>query len=121
MESVVCFARSLPPVKSQIARIRTKYRPDDVQEAERQIRHLVRDIGKKLQATMDRRTAERAEDAEDADEGPDRQSKLSSSSTVRFPIVGLVLTISFSGSIRLGFTFLPKGRKAPHRSSDRRP
>ena len=119
LESVIIFARSLPPVKSQIARIKNKHRPEDVAEVERQIRHLVRDICRKLQATMDRLKAERGEAGLDA-EDTEYQSRFSSPSTACFAILRLVLTNFSSGSMRLGFSLLPKGDKAPHCSSDGR-
>ena len=59
LESSIIFARSLPPVRGQIAGIKNKHRPEEVAEVERQIRHLVRDICRKLQAVVDRLNAER--------------------------------------------------------------
>ena len=53
MDSVLSVARSLTPVKGRIKLIKTNHRPEDVDEVERQIRVLVRDKGKKLQATKD--------------------------------------------------------------------
>ena len=66
---------------------------------------------------MDRLKTEHAEGGLDA-EGTEHQSKFSSPSTVRFAILQLVLTISFSGSMRLGFSLLTKGDKASHCLSD---
>jgi len=54
MDSVLSFARSLTPVKGRIKLIKTNNLPEDVDEVERQIRVVVRDTAKKLQATNDR-------------------------------------------------------------------
>jgi len=62
LDSVKNFARSLPPVKRQVTNIRTKHRREDYEEVIRQIRVLVKDTAKKLQATNDRLHAERPED-----------------------------------------------------------
>jgi len=67
MDSVLSFVRSLTPVKCRIKLIKTNHRLEDVDEVERQIRVLVRDTAKKLQATNDRLHAERAEDPIDAE------------------------------------------------------
>ena len=67
MDSVLGFARSLTPVKGQIKLIKTNHRPEDVDEVELQIRVLVRDKAKKLQATNERLHSERAEDPIDAE------------------------------------------------------
>ena len=119
LESVIIFAPSLPPVKSQIARIKNKHRPEDVAEIKRQIRQLVRDICRELHATMDRLKAERGETGLDA-ENTEYQSRFSSPSTACFAILRLVLTNFSSGSMRLSFSILTKGDKAPHCSSDGR-
>jgi len=92
MKSVIGFARSLPPVSNRITLIKIKHRPEDSLQVERQIRHLVRDIGRKLQATNNRPYAERAERAL-ATEDTEPESKYSSLSTVHFPIPRLVSTI----------------------------
>ena len=76
IDSVLSFARSLAPVKGRIKLMTTNHRPEDVDEVKRQIRVLVRDTAKKLQATNDRLNAERAEDPLDA-EVCDVQSKCS--------------------------------------------
>jgi len=67
MDSVLSFAGSLTPVKGPIKIIKTNHRPEAVNEVEPQIRVLVRDTAKKLQATNDRLHAERAEDPIDAE------------------------------------------------------
>ena len=118
LDSVVKFARTLPPVNSRITLIKTKHRQEDVVEVQRHLRHLVKDIGRKLQATMDRLYAGQAMDALNA-EDTDPESKCSSPSTVRFAI-RLVLTIFSSSSMRLGFSLFPKGDKTSHCPSDRR-
>jgi len=76
MDSVLIFARSLTPVKRRIKLVNTNHRTEDVDEVERQIRVLVRDTAKKLQATNARLHAEWAEDPIDA-EVCDAQSKCS--------------------------------------------
>jgi len=117
MDSVLSFARSLTPVKGQIKLIKTNHRPEDVDQVERQIRVLVRDTAKKLQATNDRLHAERAEDPIDA-EVCDVQSKCSP------PFTSCDSTTSShsfsSGPIRLGLSVLPKADQDPHYSLNRR-
>jgi len=76
MDSVLSFARSLTPVKGRIKLIKTNHHPEDVDDDKRQIRVLVRNTAKKLQATNDRHHAERAENPIDA-EVCDVQSKCS--------------------------------------------
>jgi len=105
MDSVLSFACSLRSVKGRIKLIKTNQRPEDVAEVERQIRVLVRETAKKLQATNDRLHAEQAEDAIDANVY-DVQSKC-------LPLFTLcnstTSTHSFSsGPIRLGLSVLPK-------------
>ena len=63
MDSVLSFACSLTLVKDGIKLIITNQRPEDV---EGQIRVLVRDGAKKLQATNNRLHSEQAEDPIDA-------------------------------------------------------
>jgi hypothetical protein len=75
LDTVLSFARSLSPVKGRIKLIKTKHRPEDVDEVERQIKVLVRDTAKKLQATNDRLHAERVDEAIEGDN--DVQSKCS--------------------------------------------
>ena len=117
MDSVLSFACSLTPVKGRIKLIKTNHRPEHVDEVERQIRVLVRDTAKKLQATHDRLHAERAEDPIDA-EVCDVQSKCSP----RFTLWDCTTsTHSFSGGpIRLGLSVLPKADQDPHYSTNRR-
>ena len=62
MDSVLSFACSLIPVKGRIKLIETNHRPEDVDKVERQIRVLVNNTAKKLQATNNRLRAERAQD-----------------------------------------------------------
>ena len=117
MDSVLSFARSLTPVKGRIKLIKTNHRPEDVDEVERQIRVLVRNTAKKLQATNNRLHAERVEDAIDADVS-DVQSKYSSPST---SCDSTTSTNSFSSDpIRLGLSVLPKADQDSHYSSNRR-
>jgi len=66
IDSVLSFAPALTPVKGRIKLIKTNHSPEEVHEVERQIRVLVRDTAKKLQATNDRLQAERAQDPIDA-------------------------------------------------------
>jgi len=68
------------PVKSRIKLIKTNYRPEDVDEVERQIRVLFRDIPK-IHTTNNRLHEERAEDPIDA-EVCDVQSKFSPAFTL---------------------------------------
>jgi len=117
MDSVLSLARSLTPVKGRIKLIKTNHHPEDVHEVERQIRVLVRDTAKKLQATNDRLDAERAEDPIDA-EVCDVQSKYSPPFTL---CDSTTSTHSFSsGPIRLGLSVLPKAHQDPHYSTNRR-
>jgi len=117
MESVLIFARSLMPVKGRIKLSKTNHHPEDVDEVERQIRVLVSDTGKKLQATNDRHLAERAEDLITA-EVCDIQSKYSPPFTL---CDSTTSTHSFSsGRIRLGLSVLPKADQDPHYSTNRR-
>jgi len=117
MDSVLSFARSLRPVKGRIKLIKTNHRPEDVDEVERQIRLLVTDTAKKLQATNDRLHAARAEDPLDA-EVCDIHSKCSPPFTL---CDSTTSTHSFSsGPIRLGLSVLPKADQDPHYSTKRR-
>ena len=54
LDSAVKFARTLPPVNCRIKLIKTKYRQEEVVEVQRHLRHLVKDIARKLQVTMNR-------------------------------------------------------------------
>jgi len=92
MKFVISFARSLPSVSNRITLVKIKHRPENILEVERQIRHLVRDIGRKLQVMNNRLYPERAEGAL-ATEDTEPESKCSSLSTVRFAILRLVPTI----------------------------
>ena len=115
MDSVLSFAPSLMPVKGRIKLIKTNHCPEDVDEVERQIRVLVRDTAKKLQATNDRLHAERAEDPIDA-EVCDVQCKCSPPFTL---CDSTTSTHSFcSGPIRLGLSVLPKADQDPHYSTN---
>jgi len=117
MDSVLSFARSLTPVKGRIKLIKTNHRPEDVDEGESQIRVLVRDRAKKLQATNDRLHAERTEDVIDA-EVCDVQSKCSPPLTL---CDSTSSTHSFSsGTIRLGLSVLPKADQDAHYLTNRR-
>ena len=60
---VVIFACSLPLVNSRITLIKMKHRQEDAVEVQRQPKHLVKNIGRKLQATMDHLYVSQAEDA----------------------------------------------------------
>jgi len=111
MDSVVSFARSLTCVKGRIKLIKTNHSPEYVDKVERQIRVLVRDTAKKLQATNDRLHAERAEDPIDA-EVCDVQSKCSPPFTL---CDSTTCTYSYSsGPIRLALSVLPKDDQDPH-------
>jgi len=117
MDLLLSFARTLTPVKGRIKLIKTNHRPEDVHEVERQIRVLVRDTAKKLQATKDRLHAERAEHPIDS-EVCDIQSKCSPPFTLCHSTTS---THSFvSGPIRLGLSGLPKTNQDPHYSTNRR-
>jgi len=111
------FARSLTPGTARMKLIKTNHRPEDVAEVESQIRVLVRDRAKKLQATNDRLDAERAEDPIDA-EVCDVQSGCSPPFTL---CDSTTSTYSFSsGPIGLGLAALPKADQYPHYSTNRR-
>jgi len=117
MDTVLSCARSLTPVKGRIKLIKTKHRPKDVDKVERQIRVLVRDTAKKLQATNERLHAEWAEDPIDA-EVCDVQSKCSRPFSL---FDSTTSTHSFaSGPRRLGLSVLPKADQDPHSSTNRR-
>jgi len=117
MDTVLSFPRSLTPVKGRIKLIKTNHRPEDVDEVERQIRGLVRETAKKLQATNNRLHAEQAEDPIDA-EFCNVQSKCSPPFTL---CDSTTSTHSFSsGPIRLGLSVLPKADQDPHYSRNRR-
>ena len=118
LNSVIKLAGSLPPVNSRITLINMKHCQEDTVELKRQLRHLVKDIGRKLQATMDRLYASQADDALNA-EDTEPESKCSLPFTVRFAIQ-LVLDIFSHSSMRLGFSLFTKGDKASHYPSDRR-
>ena len=92
MKCVISFGRYLPPVSNRITLIKIKHRPEDILEVERQIRYLVRDVGRKLHARNNRLYAERAEGAL-ATEDTEPETKCSSLATVRFAIPRLVPTI----------------------------
>jgi len=62
MDSVLSFACSVMPVKGQIKLIETNHCPEDVDEVEHQIRVVVKNTAKKLQATNNHLRAERAQD-----------------------------------------------------------
>jgi len=116
MGSVLSFAHSLTPGKDRIQLIKTNYRPEDVDEVEHQIRVLVRDTAKKLQAMNYRLHAERAEELLDA-EVCDVQSKCSP----RFTLCdSTTSTHGFSsGLIQLGLSVLPKASQDPHYLTNR--
>jgi len=116
MDSVLIFARSLTPVKGRIKLIKSNSCPEDVDEVERQIRVLVRDTAKKLEATNQRLYEERAQDPIDA-EVCDVQSKCSPP----FPLCdSTTSTHSFSsGPIRLGLSVLQKADEDPYYSTNR--
>jgi len=111
MDSVLSFARSLMPLKSRIKLIKTNHHPEDVDEVERQIRALIRNTAKKLQATTNSPHGERAEEPIDA-EVCNVQSKCSPAFTLTNSTTS---THSFSSSpIRLGLSMLPKADQDPH-------
>jgi len=117
MDSVLSFGRSLTPVKGRIKLIKTNHRHEDFDEVEHQIRVLVRDTAKKLQATNDCLHAERAEDPIDA-EVCDVQSKCSPPFTL---CDSTTSTHNYSsGPIGLGLSVLPKADQDPHYSTKRR-
>jgi len=117
MDSLFCFAGSLTPLKGRIKLIKATHCPQDVDEVECQIRVLVRDIAKKVQATNDRLHAQQAEDAINA-EVCDIPSKCSPPFTL---CDSTTSTQSFSsGPIRLGLSRLPKADQDPHYMTNRR-
>ena len=56
--SVLEFARALPPLAARLDLLKTEYRKADVDEFERHMKILVKDVGKKLQTTIERRNAD---------------------------------------------------------------
>ena len=92
------FARILAPVNSRITLNKTKHRQKEIVEVQHHPRHLVKDIGRNLEATMDRLSVEQANDTLNA-EDTDLESKCSSPPTVRFAIQ-LVLTIFSRSSMQ---------------------
>ena len=117
MDSVHNFARSLMRVKGRIKFIKINHRLEDVDEVEGQIRVLLRDTAKKLQATNNRLHAEREEDPIDS-EVWDVQSKCSPPFTL---CDSTTSTHSFSsGTIRLCLSVLPKAKQDPHYFTNRR-
>jgi len=117
MDWLLSFARSLTPVKGPIKLIKTNHCPEEVDEVERQIRVLVRDTAKKLQATNNCLNAEQPEDPIDAEVG-DVQSKCLPQFTLCHSTTS---SHSFSsGPIRLGLSVLPKADQDPHYSTNRR-
>jgi len=111
MDLVHGCTSSLTPVKGRFKLIKTNQRPKDVDEVQCQLRVLVRDRAKKLQATNNRLHAEQAEHPIDA-EGCDVQSKCSRPFTV---CDSPISTHSFfSGPIRLSLSALPKTDQDPH-------
>ena len=117
MDSVLSFVRSLTPVNGRIKLIKTKHRPEDVDEVERQIRVLVRDTARRFRATNDRLHAERVEEPIDA-EVCEIQSKCSPLCTL---CDSMTSTHSFSrGLIRWGLSVLPKADQVQHSSTNRR-
>jgi len=97
--------------------IKTNHGPEEVDEVERQIRVLVRNTAKQLQAMNNRLDTERAEDPIDAEVG-DVQSKCSPPFSL---CDSTTSTQSFSsGAIRLGLSVLPKADQDPHYLMNRR-
>ena len=72
-------------MNSCITLIKTKHCQEDVVEVQPHLRHLVKDIGRKLEATIDRLYAGQGKDTLNA-EDTDPESKSSSPPTVRFAI-----------------------------------
>ena len=56
--SVLEFACALPPTAARLDLLKTEYRKADVDEFERHMKLLVKDVGKKLQTTIERRNAD---------------------------------------------------------------
>jgi len=111
MDLVLSIARSLMHVKGRIKLIKTNHLPEDGYEVTRQIRLLVKDTAKMLQAKNDHLNSERAEDPTDADVC-DVQNKCSPPFTL---CDSTTSTHSFSrGPIRLGLSILPKADQDPH-------
>jgi len=117
MDSILSFTCSLTNAKGRIKLIKTDDCPEDIDKVERQIRVLVRDTAKKLQATNDCLHAEQAEDPIVA-EVCDVQSKCSPPFTL---CDSTTSTHSFcSGPIRLGLSVLLKANQDAHYSTNKR-
>ena len=56
--SVLAFAHALPPLTARLDLLKTEYRKADVDEFEHHMKILVKDVGKKLQTTIERRNAD---------------------------------------------------------------
>src|SRR5437868_6965501 len=57
-DSVLDFARSLPPLSAQLKDIKANHRKSEVRELERHVKIFVKDVAKKLQTTFERRNAD---------------------------------------------------------------
>ena len=64
VDSVMEFARSLPPIKQRVELVEAEHRAEDVGELLRHLRILVKDLAKKLQASNERQNVERAGSSE---------------------------------------------------------
>ena len=106
LDSVVKFASSLPSVNSGITIIKTKHCQEDAVEVQGHLRHLVKDIGRKLQATMDHLYGSQAEDALNA-EDTEPESRCPLQFTVRFAI-RLVLNILFAAKCDWASPYFPR-------------
>ena len=117
MDSVLWFARSLTPVKGRIQLIKTNPGPEYIDEVERQIRVLVTDSARKMEATKDRLPEEWAEDPIDA-----KLCEVQSKGSPPFTLCDSTTSTHSlsSGPIRLGLSILPKADQDPHYSINRR-
>lgn len=64
-DQLLLFVKSLSPVRQRVEMLRKMYRPDDLEELDRHLKLLVKDIGKKLQTTNQRLYAALEERKED--------------------------------------------------------
>lgn len=74
LDSIMSFARSLPPVRGQFAAIKRKHPQQDVEQMGSHLLVLVKDTARKLQTTLNRLKGEEEEEASDA-EAKDPESK----------------------------------------------
>jgi len=97
LDSVQNFGHYLPTLKCQVTKIKTNHRHEDVEEVLRQIRVLVKDIAKKLEAMNDHLHPERPDDTTErlddttAEIASDVRSKFEYSTSLRSVCVTAII------------------------------